>query len=192
MVWNTCRIHVIFAFGILQNICNIQTSILYQNMPLICVIFTPIFTCEHDRISELNITGRLLPTGNLKPKYAKSFQSSNGRKNTAKTKCFLNVQGKTPQKVLSGRCEVNFVEFNFVLKKLVFPVFIRRGTAFKTRKNPSKFALSFLFCQIYVSHMKTSSSLLSITSNQSRSHACLGVKSPKIWLQIVYYSFMRR
>ena len=50
MVWNTCRIHVIFAFGILQNICNIQTSILYQNILLICVIFTPIFTCEYDGI----------------------------------------------------------------------------------------------------------------------------------------------
>ena len=49
------------------------------------------------------------------------------------------------------------MEFNFVLKKIVFPVFIRRGTGFETRKNPSKFA-SFLFCRIYVSHMKTSSS----------------------------------
>ena len=50
MVWNTCRIHVIFAFGILQNICNIQISILYQNILLICVIFTPIFTREYDGI----------------------------------------------------------------------------------------------------------------------------------------------
>ena len=28
--------------------------------------------------------------------------------------------------------------------------------------------------------------------SQLRGHACLGVRSRKIWLQIVYYSFMRR
>ena len=62
------------------------------------------------------------------------------------------------------------MEFNFVLKKLVFLVFIRRGTGFEKRKNPSKFALSFLFCRIYGSHMKTSSSLLSITSQNLASN----------------------
>ena len=40
------------------------------------------------KTSELNITGRLLPTGNLKPKYAKSFQSSHERKTRPKQSVF--------------------------------------------------------------------------------------------------------
>ena len=47
--------------------------------------------------SELNITGRLLPTGNLKPKYAKSFQSSHGRKHGQNKVFFLKIKAK-PEK----------------------------------------------------------------------------------------------
>ena len=41
---------MIFAFGIPSNTYNIQTSIAHQNIPSICVLFIPIFTCEYVRI----------------------------------------------------------------------------------------------------------------------------------------------